>query len=139
MTLERKRKGYVVYPVNKKAQAVIERLIAPLVGQRQATKYDKAPGCFMALCVERIGPGLYSFAHYGEQNGDAMRDPDIVLWKGPDGRYYPASYRNDYLGVYGEAIVFDGTTPRQFDPRKQRSIALFVADWTENLKSQQGI
>jgi len=41
-------------------------------------------GGFMPLCIEAIGTGprglpMISVAHYGEQNGDAMRDPDMVF------------------------------------------------------------
>jgi len=36
----------------------------------------------MYLCIEMIAPGYVSLAHYGQQNGDAMRDPDVILWGG---------------------------------------------------------
>ncbi|MGZ8366988.1 MAG: DUF6908 domain-containing protein [Nitrospira sp.] len=41
------------------------------------------PG-YMPLSVEKIGSSgegnrLVSLCHYGEQNGDPMRDPDIIL------------------------------------------------------------
>jgi hypothetical protein len=43
----------------------------------------ESPG-FMRLVIEHIGHGpsggeLVSVAHYGEQNGDLMRDPEIVF------------------------------------------------------------
>ena len=33
-----------------------------------------------------------SVAHYGEQNGDLMRDPDLVCEVYPDGRWVPVSF-----------------------------------------------
>ena len=42
------------------------------------TKVENKP--YMALCVEVIGDDLVSVAHYGEQNGDLMKDPDMVFW-----------------------------------------------------------
>ena len=64
---------------------------------------------FMALVIEAVpepGPcGLpaISVAHYGEQNGDLMRDPEMCFeWSKPPlcaaalSAYY---YRNDYMGV----------------------------------------
>ena len=48
-------------------------------------------------------------AHYYEQNGDMMRDPDVVFVIGADQYVYPISYRQDGLGTYPEsAVVEDG-------------------------------
>jgi hypothetical protein len=64
---------------------------------------------YMALVIEHIGPvapGRFpaiSVAHYGEMNGDAMRDPEMCFQLETDGagkmRLYPYSFRNDYVGV----------------------------------------
>jgi hypothetical protein len=62
---------------------------------------------YMALVIEALdesGPmGLpaISIAHYGEQNGDAMRDPEMCFELGlAGGTHLNAFYfRNDYLGV----------------------------------------
>ena len=35
---------------------------------------------WMALSIEVIGEHLVSVAHYGEQNGDAMADPEMIYW-----------------------------------------------------------
>ncbi|MBS0155196.1 MAG: hypothetical protein JSS38_11410, partial [Nitrospira sp.] len=64
------------------------------------------PG-YLPLSVEEIGCSgdgyrLVSLCHYGEQNGDLMRDPDIVFLfhNVPDGMAAePVSFRNDYLGI----------------------------------------
>ncbi len=65
---------------------------------------------YMSLSVEEIGSSedghrLVSLCHYGEQNGDLMRDPDIVFLfhNLPDGAAAePVSFRNDYLGIFLE-------------------------------------
>jgi hypothetical protein len=62
---------------------------------------------YMALVIEALdesGPmGLpaLSVTHYGEQNGDAMRDPEMCFELGlAGGAHLSAFYfRNDYLGV----------------------------------------
>jgi hypothetical protein len=68
-------------------------------------KIDNLP--YMPLCIEAMdesGPmGLpaVSVAHYGEQNGDLMRDPEMCFELGFAGGVHlnPFYYRNDYMGV----------------------------------------
>ena len=68
-------------------------------------KIDNDP--YMELVIEALdesGPmGLpaLSVTHYGEQNGDAMRDPEMCFELGLAGGAHLSAfyYRNDYLGV----------------------------------------
>jgi hypothetical protein len=68
-------------------------------------RIDNPP--YMPLCIEATDesgpcglPGL-SVAHYGEQNGDLMRDPEMMFELGLAGgpHLIPFYWRNDYLGV----------------------------------------
>ena len=75
---------------------------------------------YMPLSVEEIGTSgdghrLVSLCQYGEQNGDLMRDPDIVFLfhNVPDGAAAePVSFRNDYLGIMQDVYRYDGTGRR---------------------------
>ena len=66
-------------------------------------KIDNAP--FMELVIEAVdesgprGLPVLSVAHYGEQDGDAMRDPEMCFELEADGQLCPYYYRNDYVGV----------------------------------------
>jgi DNA-binding transcriptional LysR family regulator len=68
-------------------------------------KIDNAP--YMELVIEAMdesGPmelPAISVAHYGEQNGDLMRDPEMCFELGMAGGPHLSAfyYRNDYLGV----------------------------------------
>lgn len=70
---------------------------------------------FTPLSVEAIGVSpdghrLVSLCQYGEQNGDLMRDPDLVFLfhNIPDGAAAePVSYRNDYLGIFQDVYRYD--------------------------------
>ena len=72
---------------------------------------------YMALVIEATdesGPcGLpaISVCHYGEQNGDAMRDPEMCFEFGLAGGAHlnPFYYRQDYLGIeqWSRTIVRD--------------------------------
>ena len=66
-------------------------------------KIDNAP--YMELVIEAMdesGPmGLpaLSVAHYGEQNGDLMRDPEMCFELGLAGEPHLDRWRNDYVAV----------------------------------------
>lgn len=91
---------------------------------------------FMRLCVERIDERQVSVCHYGEQNGDAMRDPDVVFWRGSDDLWYPISYRNDYLGEDRAYVEFEAGVPVRIHARMQRDCATFCATWVRNIGEQ---
>jgi len=96
---------------------------------------------FMRLVIEHIGEGpsgkpLISVAHYGEQNGDAMRDPEMTFEIAEiDGAFVPVSFQNDYLGVYQEA-VFVSQGKLLARPGLMRELASFARQWDRNIKEQ---
>lgn len=106
---------------------------------------------YMRLCIEYVGQGprnlpLVSVAHYGEQNGDAMRDPDMVFevkWayaeETNNGLYWhwePISFRNDYLGVNQTAVWKDPDKGIMVKPRLVRELKAFARTWDKNIKEQ---
>jgi hypothetical protein len=107
-----------------------------------SVKLDNAPGLFMPLSVEILTPSLISLCHYGEQNGDLMRDPEMLFFKNMSGEYCPTYYRNDYLGIERTCAYPDGPgyeahcyTFRQ--KKEQRDEAVFAEKWLENINEQQ--
>jgi len=54
---------------------------------------------YMDLVIEKVDSKQVSVAHYGEMNGDLMRDPEVVF-RLPD--WTPLYIQQDYLGVYRE-------------------------------------
>lgn len=93
---------------------------------------------FMALSVECIGGNnlynFYSFAHYYEQNGDLMRDPEVCFAVDKDKNIIPYSFRNDGLGIFQESIHFDTNC---YFKRKQADLTAFCFEWLNNIKDQQ--
>ncbi len=100
---------------------------------------------FMPLVVEDIGPSpdgnrQVSVAHYGTQNGDAMRDPEIVF------EFYdmrrgtiasPNYFRNDYVAI--EQFVFDydeSGQKRCARVKLHQDLQSFAKTWFQNLKDQ---
>jgi len=100
----------------------------------------------MRLVIEVIGGpypnGAYqlSVAHYGEQNGDAMRDPELTFLVTPVERgraWTPLTYENSYLGCYqvaAEVNELGEVTVR--DQRLLRDLRHFAKQWDGNIKDQ---
>jgi hypothetical protein len=102
------------------------------------------PG-YMPLSVEEIGSSgdgyrLVSLCHYSEQNGDLMRDPDIVFLfhNVPDGAAAePVSFRNDYLGIVQDVYRYDEVGRRTHVlPTLKQDLTEFAESWFANLKDQ---
>ncbi len=100
---------------------------------------------FMPLSVERIGNDadgreMIALSHTGEQNGDLMRDPEIVfvLHQGSDGLYAePISFRNDYMGLLQEIYVYDDAGRRtHVHTARKAELKSFCIMWFRNLKEQ---
>jgi hypothetical protein len=104
-------------------------------------KIDNAP--YMELVIEAMdesGPmGLpaISVAHYGEQNGDLMRDPEMCFELGMAGGAHldPWYWRNDFVAVeqWSRNIVRDHYVHLvQLHEQHKR----FAATWDSNLRLQ---
>lgn len=98
---------------------------------------------YMSLVIEAMdesGPmGLpaISVAHYGEQNGDAMRDPEMCFELGLAGGAHlsPFYYRNDYVGVeQWSREVVDGNYIHLIALHHQHQC--FAKTWNNNLRLQ---
>jgi len=81
---------------------------------------------FMPLYVEtwrkKDGSLKVSLCHYGTQNGDMMRDPEVVF-KVKDNKITPISYQNDYIGV----------TTRPKTVFQKNEILSFLDTWSDNI------
>ncbi len=93
---------------------------------------------FMPLVVELIGFNQMSVAHYGLQNGDLMRDPEIVFYK-KDNSFFPVFCQNDYVGLY--SVAMEWLDEQGFSIVNEQNynnmITLFNSAWSNNIISQQ--
>ena len=98
---------------------------------------------YMALVIEATdesGPcGLpaISVCHYGEQNGDLMRDPEMLFELGSaDGAQLdPFYWRNDYVAVE-EWSRFIAEEQYVCHVKLHRQQVEFAKQWDMNLRSQ---
>jgi hypothetical protein len=101
---------------------------------------------WMRLVIEALpepGPSghpVVSVAHYGEQNSDPMRDPEmlfeVVEEDGAQPKFWPFYFRNDYAGIEqwsryrsegGDVLCLPGRT---------REMEQFMKIWDRNLSEQ---
>ncbi len=131
--------------VNRKATKVLDKMRSMMKENYLKINNNET---FMPVVVERVGSivvgkqdcELISVAHYGEQNGDLMRDPEVVFIRDGSGNYYPESIIQDYVGVCRTVVGRDDTGKAvRFNPRQQRDIAEFTGRWMENIRHQQGL
>jgi hypothetical protein len=99
----------------------------------------------MRLVIEVIGGpypnGAYevSVAHYSEQNGDAMRDPEITFLvqpTDPGHAWSPLTFENSYLGAYQVVAVNAEGVLQVRQPRQMQELREFANQWDGNLKEQ---
>ncbi|MDD5092816.1 MAG: hypothetical protein PHV74_00325 [Dehalococcoidia bacterium] len=132
-------------PVNQEGCKILDKLTEGLTEENSHRKIDnnKPGSSIMAVTVEYIGDcnlgPKFSVAHYYEQNGDLMRDPEMVFVKAKmDSRYYPIMYQQDNLGIYRESVRFDEHGEAEaYLPREQADEAVFAGIWMRNIKAQQ--
>lgn len=99
----------------------------------------EVPG-FMPLSIEWIGPGpdgseMVSVMHWYLQNGDVMRDPDMVFHVGR-GWWAPWSYRQDSIGLYQEARFQNDDGEILIRLKLARELNSFAKIWDKNLAEQ---
>ena len=100
---------------------------------------------YLPLSIEEIGTSgdghrLVSLCQYGEQNGDLMRDCDLVFMVTDlsDGAAAePVSFRNDYLGLSQEVYRYDeaGRRTHVVSSLKQ-DLKEFARAWFATLREQ---
>jgi len=123
----------------------ILRILERAGGYRPTLYLKIANPPYMALVIEAVpepgplGVPAISVAHYGEQNGDLMRDPEMCFeWAKPPlcaavlSAYY---FRNDYMGVE-QFSRFRKGNDYVFVPELYEQHQKFAQMWDRNLRDQ---
>lgn len=98
---------------------------------------------YMPLSIEAIGTStdgnrLISICHYGEQNGDLMRDPEMVFEvHSATSAAEPLSFQNDYMGLLQEVYRYDESGKKtHVNTRLKAELKAFARTWFRNLREQ---
>ena len=134
--------------LNKNATIIIQKLLACINNPKYARtmgKYAKINNSnYSPVSVEKLMdiPTFdthFVISHTTVLNGDLMRDPEMEFVT-KNGKYYPITYRQDYLGITQEALIYtnDGT-PIKYRQDLMRDLAEFANEWMLNIEQQQHI
>lgn len=123
--------------LSKVSQSLFDSLIEGLKPGEDRI-FNNDPEAYMALHVNRLTESTFSLAHYFEQNGDLVPDPDMEFWKGPDGKVYPVAIQNA-IGTHRRSVWFENGQPVRFSPRAQKDLKDFATMWLSNIRFQQSI
>lgn len=138
--------------LNQDATDVFIKIIN-ILGEKESVKIGKKEDAYMPLCVEELplvsifGKNFrqISLAHYGEQNGDLMADPEMIFLYNNDNdivTLFTSYYKNDYVGVEQISISFDDYINGNFsacDFSMQKDHTIFAMMWLKNIQEQQNL
>jgi len=122
----------------KTVQAIIDHHGGMEALKENHIKIENEP--YLKLFIEWVGSGPYdtelvSVAHYYTQNGDIMRDPEIVFHVSKMGDWTPMTFQQDSLGIYQEAVsVREGSF--LINPKLVRDLTKFARTWDRNIRLQ---
>ena len=128
-----------IMPLSDKALAVFRVLTEGFtkVGDHRKVEQSRE---FMPVSVEAVDTTvqnalIVSVAHYYEQNGDLMADPEVTFVVARNEYVFPISFRQDNLGIDGEYVRWEGEKV-YWNLAKQNDLASFCNQWMENIKHQ---
>lgn len=124
--------------LDRKAAEILRGLLA-----LKTTKVDRSDGTYMPVHIEIIDRNEdynhISLAHYGEQNGDAMRDPEMIIALHKESQQFiPYYYHNDYMGIEQYSLKWTEKGVL-LNSRLQADHSAFANQWLRNIAAQQHI
>ena len=132
--------------INKKALRIFSKLVEGIDKPGDHKRVDNCDSAFMPVVIECVGipdfgdamrPGvrLISIAHYYEQSGDLIQDPEIVFLVTPDAAFPMDFFQPPFRDR--AAKIEDGKL--MVNAKRQRDLASFAGQWLSNIKSQQNL
>ncbi len=90
---------------------------------------------FDRLSIENIGGNRVSVAHYFEQHGDLIADPEIVFFTSELG-WYPVEITQVFTGWRTVATIDADGRMTAVNVRGQHEVAQFASLWARNIRAQ---
>ena len=136
-------KLYNMKTLNSTATATLKKMMEMMI--EGYAKIDNSERSYMAVSIEEIFNNdkyrLISIAHYFEQNGDLMVDPEvIIIYSKIMNLYMPSYFKQDgFLGREEESIVMENGEIKGIRTKMQSDHTIFANMWLKNIKIQQNL
>jgi len=127
--------------LNPRSTTTLTKMISMMVDGH--VKIDNSDGSFMPVVVEEIFYTnlykIFSVAHYFEQNGDLMADPEMCFIFNLQEKVFGTSYykQDGYLGREQESAFLVGDEIIVNDIKLQADHTRFATIWLRNIMQQQ--
>lgn len=130
--------------LNKKSTEILYKLMN-MMSEDHYARIDNSNGAFMAVSIEGIFENekykQISVAHYYQQNGDLMADPEMIfIYVKANGSFIPCYYKQDgILLSEEESVKFENGEITAYRKNMQESHYIFANIWLKNIKHQQNL
>jgi hypothetical protein len=128
--------------LNKQSTQTMNKMVSML--EEGYIKIDNTGGSFMPVSVEQIFENekyrIFSVAHYYEQNGDLMADPEMCFINlKAVGSFLPSYFKQDNIGMEQESIIIEDDVIKGYRAKMQADHTSFANMWLRNIKNQQNL
>jgi len=128
--------------LNAQATATLKRMVALM--EDGYIKIDNTNGSFIPVSVEQIFENekykQISIAHYYEQEGDLLADPEMVfIYSKALDVFYASYFKQDNLGIEEDSIIMEQGEIKGYRARMQKNHNEFANLWLKNIKHQQNL
>ena len=122
--------------LSDKHARILDALTTGVDDEHPHRRIDNTGGAFMPAVIEKVGPARYSVAHYFEQNGDLVADPDLEFVR-QDGGWFPVAITQ--CGLHRRAAETDEQGRIvAYNRRAYADLRSFAGMLLTNIKAQQG-
>jgi hypothetical protein len=127
--------------LNATSTATLNKMVSMLVDGH--IKIDNT-GSFMPVSVEQIFDNekymIVSVAHYFEQNGDLMADPEMLfIYVKAMNTYIPSYFKQDAIGMEQESVIMENGEIKGYRAKLLAQHNAFANMWFGNIKQQQNL
>jgi len=129
--------------LNSTSTATLNKMVSML--EDGYIKINNTNSSFMPVSVEAIFDNekymVVSVAHYYEQNGDLMADPEMLfIYNKAMKVFFPSYFKQDgFMGSEQESILFEGGEIKGYRAKLQVDHTSFANMWLRNIKQQQNL
>ena len=122
--------------LSDKHARILDALTTGVDDEHPHRRIDNTGGAFMPAVIEKVGPARYSVAHYFEQNGDLVADPDLEFVR-HDGAWFPVAI-TQWSGYRRVAETDERGRIVAYNRRAYADLRSFAGTLLTNIKAQQG-